>query len=335
MTQKLWPSLQALWRSVSTLFIAHGMKLLVILVCMGTGMYLARFIGKKVLEYFQERSDQHMISIERKKRAETLVRIFVFCCRITIIAIAVFMVLEELGIDIAPLLAGAGIVGIAIGFGAQSIVKDFFSGFFILLENQYRVGDVVKIGTLAGVVESINLRTTILRDLAGVLHIIPNGSIDRVSNMTFGWSRAVVDVNVAYTSNLDQVFSVLQEAGDELCQDPDFKNEIIEPPEVLGVDSFSDSAITIKVLIKTQPIQQWGVARAFRKQVKEAFDRSGIEIPFPQRVVYQREAGKFSTSQAPTDTSQAPTDTSSPAGADGSKTSSKSKKKSKRKKEKE
>jgi len=185
------------------------------------------------------------------------------------------------------------------------------------------------------VVESINLRTTILRDLAGVLHIIPNGSIDRVSNMTFGWSRAVVDVNVAYTSNLDQVFSVLQEAGDKLCQDPDFKDKIIEPPEVLGVDSFSDSAITIKVLIKTQPIQQWGVARAFRKQVKEAFDRSGIEIPFPQRVVYQREAGKFSTSQAPTDTSQAPTDTSSPAGADGSKTSSKSKKKSKRKKEKE
>ncbi len=286
MLSKTWATLIDFWTTCKNAVITHGIKIIFILICMLIALRLARFLGKKVSEYNDQRSDERTSQKERKKRADTLIHISVFACRVVIVVTALFMVLQELGLDIAPLLAGAGVVGLAIGFGAQNIVKDFFSGFFILLENQYRVGDVVKIGDMSGVVENVNLRTTVLRDLAGILHVIPNGEIKMVSNMTFGWSRAVVEIGVAFKENLDRVFQVLSDTGKELAQDEGFREKIIETPEVLGVERFDASAIIIKILIKTRPMEQWAVGREYRKRIKEAFDREGIVIPFPQRVVH-------------------------------------------------
>jgi small conductance mechanosensitive channel len=188
-------------------------------------------------------------------------------------------------------LAGAGIAGLAIGFGAQSLVKDVISGFFIILEDQIRIGDVVNIAGVGGIVEAISLRTIRLRDIEGRVHIVPNGLIEVATNFTREWSRALVEIGVAYKEDVDRVIDVLKEVGEDLRNDPDFKDLILEPMTVQGLDSFGDSSVNIRIFFKTLPIKQWDVAREFRKRVKKAFDQRGISIPFPHRTIYMEPGG--------------------------------------------
>jgi small conductance mechanosensitive channel len=196
------------------------------------------------------------------------------------------MILSELQIDIAPILAGAGVVGIAIGFGAQSLVKDLVAGLFIIIENQYRVGDVVRIADVAGIVESINLIKTVLRDLDGVVHIVLNGEIRVASNFTKDWSRVNLNVSVAYGEDLDHVISVINRVGKELAEDPEWAPLILKAPQVLRVDNLGDSGVEIKILGDTKPIRQWDVMGELRRRLKNAFDKEGIEIPWPHTKVY-------------------------------------------------
>jgi small conductance mechanosensitive channel len=229
------------------------------------------------------------IGIERAKRTETLANIIENTTRVIVLVAAALMVIKQVGIDIGPLLAGAGVVGLAVGFGAQSLVKDVISGFFILAENHMNVGDVVKIAGEAGIVETINLRVTVLRDFEGRVHIVPNGEISTVTNMTKEWSRAVLDIGVAYKEDYDQVVAILREVAEGMQNDTEYGPMILEPLEVLGLDSFGDSSVNIKVMFKTAPIKQWMVAREFRRRIKKAFDEKGIEIPFPHRTIYMGE----------------------------------------------
>ena len=210
---------------------------------------------------------------------------------VTGLLIAVFgtMALSELGVNIAPIIASAGIIGLALGFGAQSLVKDFLSGIFMIFEDQYGVGDVVDVGEASGTVEAVSLRVTRLRDLNGTVWYVPNGEILRVGNMSQNWSRAVVDVNVGYHEDLARVERVLREVAHDLWQDDEFSGIIIEEPEVTGVEMFTADGVTLRVLIKTAPMEQWGVARALRQRIKARLDHEGIEIALPQRVVWHRE----------------------------------------------
>ncbi|MFZ2958796.1 MAG: mechanosensitive ion channel domain-containing protein [Candidatus Ozemobacteraceae bacterium] len=255
------------------------------LILLGVGLIFefSNTLGESIITYV--RNEDRSSQSESEKRASTLVQIFNTTMRVVTSGIAGIMILRELGMDITPLLTGAGIVGVAVGFGSQSLVKDFFAGFFILVENQFRVGDVIEIGTRSGSVEKINLKTTVLRGIDGSVHIIPNGEINSVRNMTYAWSRAVLDIGVAYDADVDRALQLMKEIGDELAASPDFRDHIIERPEVLGVESLGDSAVILRMLVKTRPLSQWNVARAFRKKILETFSRERIEIPFSQHVV--------------------------------------------------
>jgi small conductance mechanosensitive channel len=206
-----------------------------------------------------------------------------------IIAVTVMMILKEFGIEIGPILAAAGIAGLAVGFGAQSLVKDVISGFFILLEDQIRVGDVVNIAGKGGLVEKVNLRTTVLRDVAGNVHYVPNGHIDVVTNMTKEYSRYVFDIGIAYRENVDEVIGVIKNIDEELRNDPEFKGDILEPIEIMGLDQFASSSVIIKARTTTLPIKQWRVGREFNRRLKMKFDELGIEIPFPHVTLYMGE----------------------------------------------
>lgn len=268
---------------------AHMPKIIIIVIGAWIVTRTTRLAGRKILDYTQD--EDPATKSEREKRAETLVNIVRNAIKIFIYIVASFMVLKEVGVDIAPLLAGVGIAGLAIGFGAQTLVKDFLTGFFILMENQYRVGDVVKIGDHAGLVEKIKLRTTVLRDLEGIVHIIPNGEVQSVRNMTYEWSRVVLDIGVAYKEDVDKVMQVLKDVGKKMRQEEPYSQYMLEDPQILGVDNFGDSAVTIKMLAKTCPLKQWDVGREMKRRIKHAFDKEGIEIPFPQRTVYIRKEG--------------------------------------------
>jgi small-conductance mechanosensitive channel len=206
------------------------------------------------------------------------------------VVVGLLTILPEFGVNIGALLAGAGLVGLAVGFGAQSLVKDVISGLFILVENQYGKGDVVNVAGVGGVVEDVNLRRTVVRDLDGAVHSIPNGEVAVSSNLTRQWSRVNMNVGVAYGEDLDRVMAVINRVGQELAQDPDFAPLIIGAPRALRVDDFGDSGIEIKILGETQPIRQWDVMGELRKRLKRAFDDEGIEIPFPHRVLVTRGA---------------------------------------------
>jgi small conductance mechanosensitive channel len=199
------------------------------------------------------------------------------------------LLLAEVGVDLAPLLAAAGIGGLAIGFGAQNLVRDVITGFFILLEDHVRVGDVVRVGGKGGLVEGISLRVLTLRDFDGSVHLIPHGTIETITNMTKDFSYYLLDVGVAYREDVDEVMAVLKEVGAELRRDPEFAPDILEDLEVVGVDDFAASQVTIKVRIKTVPIKQWRVGRELRRRIKKAFDTYGIEIPFPHLTLYPGE----------------------------------------------
>ncbi|WP_343906277.1 mechanosensitive ion channel family protein [Nocardioides aquiterrae] len=232
----------------------------------------------------------------RVQRAKTMGDLLKSVITGLLVAVIGTMVLSELGVDIAPIIASAGIIGIALGFGAQSLVKDFLSGVFMIFEDQYGVGDVVDVGEASGTVEAVSLRVTRLRDLNGTVWYVPNGAILRVGNMSQNWSRAVVDVNVAYHEDLVRAQRVLREVAHDLWEDEDFSDLIIEEPEVTGVEVFGPESVTLRVLIKTAPMEQWGVARALRQRIKARFDHEGIEIPLPQRVVWHREEQRTGSS---------------------------------------
>lgn len=223
---------------------------------------------------------------ERAKRIRTLGNLVVNTVGVVVFGAATLMVLKELNVDIMPLLTGAGILGLAIGFGAQTLVKDVISGFFLILENQVRVGDVASINGTGGMVESITLRTISLRDFSGTVHVFPNGSINTLANLTKDFSFAVLDIGVAYKEDTDQVNEVLRQVGEELARDERFGPNILAPLELIGVESFGNSEVVIRIRIKTLPLKQWETARELRRRIKKAFDAVGIEIPFPQRTLH-------------------------------------------------
>lgn len=255
-------------------------------LAVGLGMLVLLAVARGTTSRLRTMLQGALPSPEQVKRAETLAHVVQDVARVLIVAVGSLMILSELGLNVAPLLAAAGIGGLAIGFGAQSLVKDMITGFFILLENQIRVGDVVEIAGVSGVVEEVRLRTIRLRDLSGNFHIVPNGSVDKVMNYTYLYSYYLFDVGVAYREDVDEVMAVLKDVGAELQTDPEFNSDILEPLEMLGVDQFADSAVIIKCRIKTQPIQQWRIGREMNRRIKKAFDAKGIEIPFPHVSVY-------------------------------------------------
>ncbi len=224
--------------------------------------------------------------IEVKKRIDTLSSVTYRTLLLVVMAVVVVTILPEFGINAAALIAGIGLFGLAIGFGAQTLVKDIINGMFILAENQYGVGDVVTVGGLTGVVQDLNLRRTVLRDLDGVVHSVGHGQVDITSNWTKSYSRVNLNVGVAYDSNLDHVIQVINRVGKELSEDPVYKSRITDPPHVLRVDNFGDSSIDIKIIGETAPIEQWAITGELRLRLKRAFDAEGIEIPFPQRTVH-------------------------------------------------
>ncbi|MGH7205001.1 MAG: mechanosensitive ion channel family protein [Nitrospiraceae bacterium] len=205
-------------------------------------------------------------------------------------AAVAIITLAQIGLDVTPILASAGILGLAVGFGGQNLVRDVISGFFIVLEDQIRVGDVAIINGTGGLVESITFRTIVLRDLSGVVHVFPNGTINTLSNMTKSWSAYVIDVGVAYNEDTDLVVEVMRQVAEELKQDPGFAEKMIEPIEIFGVDNFGESEVVIKARLKTRPMEQWTVGREYRRRLKKAFDTQGIEIPFPQRSISMADA---------------------------------------------
>jgi small-conductance mechanosensitive channel len=240
---------------------------------------------KKVLIKKAER-DEKVDDSEAEKRINTLTGIILRAFRIGLYTVFIIMLLSKFAIDVAPLLASAGILGLAVGFGAQELVRDYISGFFMLLEDQVRKGDVAVINGTGGLVEKIELRTIMLRDFSGTVHIFQNGKISTLSNMTKDWSAMLFDIGVAYKENVDQVIEIMKQVGDDLKNDEVFGPHIIEPIEVFGLDNFGDSALVIKARLKTKPIQQWSIGREYRRRLKIAFDAHNIEIPFPHTTVY-------------------------------------------------
>lgn len=262
--------------------ISSGLKILFILIVTVILFRLVGVFSRKIFRVIQKRQDNS----EFMKRTDTLSSIVRYVLNSAIFVISGLVILGELGIEIGPILAAAGVLGLAVGFGAQSLVKDVISGFFILLEDQIRVGDVVIIAGKAGLVEKLNLRLTTLRDLEGKVHYVPNGQIAVVTNLTKEYSCYVFDIGVAYKENIDQVIELIKSVGQSLREDENFKNDVIDDIEVFGLDKFADSALIVKARIKTKPIKQWGVAREFNRRLKIKFDEENIEIPFPHLTMY-------------------------------------------------
>ncbi len=263
-----------------------GVRLVVIVV---GGLLLIRLfhmVADRILRLMAS-GDESMIS-EREKRARTLASFLRTMGTTLVVIVGAMMALREIGLDITPLLAGAGVVGLAIGFGAQSLIKDIIAGFFVLMEDQFHVGDVIQAAGVSGQVERMTLRMTIVRDLQGTVHFIPNGEIKVVSNLTKEWSRAVLEVSVDYAEDVDRVAGVLADVGRGLAQDGTFGKLVLEPAQVLGVESLSDSQVTIRMMVKTVPLKQWDVARELRRRIKARFDQEGIRTPHPQRVILTR-----------------------------------------------
>jgi len=230
---------------------------------------------------------------EQAQRARTMARVIHSTTLVIIVTIAGLMILRELGLDIAPLIAGASVVGVAVGLGAQTLIRDIIGGFFILLEDQFAVGDAIQVGNIGGGVEKMTLRATFLRDLEGALHVVPNGEMRIVSNRTKNWSRAIVDLGLAYEEDIGRVVTALEKIGQELYQDEGFAPLVLEEPMVTGVEALGDWAVTVRVMVKTKPGKQWDVARELRRHIKESFEREGIEMPYPrQEVLMSKWAGR-------------------------------------------
>ena len=270
----------------------EGLRVLLIVVL----AYFAIRMAGLALAHFEEvvtaRAEDDADRIEFSHRLQTISGLAKNAVNVLVVGSASLMILQELGINVTPLLTAVGIGGLAIGFGAQNIVRDVISGFFLILEDQIHVGDVVSVEGTTGLVESVKLRTIVLRDLSGTVHVIPNGAITTLSNLTREFSYSVIDVGVAYKEDTDHVVDVLRQVGSDLQTDPAFSAAILASLEVLGVNDFADSAVTIKIRIKTRPLKQWMVGRELRRRIKKAFDAQGIEIPFPHLSVYFGEVSK-------------------------------------------
>ncbi|MDI6849569.1 MAG: mechanosensitive ion channel family protein [Candidatus Saccharicenans sp.] len=279
-----------LWQKAIAWLIATGLKILLVVVFVMILFRFARVVSRRLEKVFLKgREDE-----ESKKRAQTLANLINQVIRVLVAIIAVITVLAALDIQIAPILATAGVASLAIGFAAQSLIKDVINGFFIILWDQIRVGDVVTVAGKSGVVESVSLKMTVLRDLSGNVHYVPNSLIDVVTNMTREYSRYVFDVGVSYFENVDEVRAVIRQVDEELRSDPAFAGEVLEPMEILGLDRFADSAVIIRARVTTKPGKQWEVAREFNRRLKIAFDRKGISIPFPHLTMFigQDKSGK-------------------------------------------
>lgn len=261
--------------------LTSGLRVLLIVVLTLVALRVARFLSTRIFKLSKKEKDP-----EFQKRVDTLSSVIHYILVFGILIVAAIMVMGELGIKIGPVLAAAGIVGLAVGFGAQSLVQDVISGFFILLEDQIRVGDVVQVADKGGLVERMTLRMVVLRDLAGNVHYVRNGHIQVVTNMTKEYGRYVFEIGVAYREDVDEVIEVIKEVDEELRSDPAFSKDILEPIEILGLDQFADSAIIIKARTKTKPIRQWAVGREFNRRLKKKFDEKDIEIPFPHLTLY-------------------------------------------------
>jgi len=264
-----------------------GWKIFLIVgICLGIFMMIRRFAPLAIRRTVR-RQMKRKRKVEREKRVATLVRLTTTTSGIGLGTLATFLALQQLGINMTAPLVGFGVFGIAIGFGAQYLIRDLIAGFFVYLENQYNVGDVIKVGNIAGGVEEISLRRTILRDLDGARHVIPNGEIRTVSNLTQEWSRAHLNISVAYKEDLDRVMALMRQTWEEMTDDPNWGPFMIaKTPWLLRVDEFGSSGITIKMVGETEPIKQWDVMGEYRRRIKRVFDKEGIEIPWPHVKLY-------------------------------------------------
>lgn len=267
-------------------YVGVSFRIGLILVMTGVALYAIRLVIPRLRETIATRQE----STEDSQRIRTLSRVVRYVLNTATLVVAALLVLGEVGISIAPVLGAAGVVGLAVGFGAQSLIKDYFTGFFLLFENQIRIGDVVEAGGKAGLVEELTLRYLRLRDYSGNVHFIPNGSIATVTNMSFGFAYAVIDAAVAYGEHIPDVIAMMRRIGGELRADPDFAQRILADIEIAGVEQLADSAVVIRCRFRVAPLEQWNVRRAYLQRLKQAFDDAGIEIPFPHIKVVQASA---------------------------------------------
>jgi len=281
---------------VMSFIVNNGPRILLLVIIFLLTYLVLRWLIKAILPKFAFK--RYKSKEEQQERIETLRRALHSGMTIIILIVAVLTLLSEFGINVSVLLGGAAVFSLAIAFGAQSLIKDYFSGVMIISENQYRVGNVVNINNVSGVVEDITLRMTILRDVEGVAHFIPHGEIKIVSNLGYIWSQVALDIKIAYTENVDYVMEVIMDVARALRKDPEFGKFIIRDPELLGVDSFADSSIVVKILVKTPPLKQWTVKRELLRRIKNRFDEEGIEIPLSyQRIHYTPGEGLISHSE--------------------------------------
>ena len=255
-------------------------------------MKISRRLTSGIFNRLSDNND----TLDFRRRADTLKSVSNYVITIVLTGIGTAMILGEIGVDLGPILATAGVLGLAIGFGAQSLVEDMISGFFIILENQIRVGDVVDIVGHAGKVEELNLRMTVLRDLEGKVHYVRNGQIKTVVNLTKDFSCYVFDIGIAYREDVNEAMAKMREVDEELRADEAFKDKIIEPLEIFGLDAFGDSAVMIKARYQTRPGEQWGIGREYKRRLKAVFDENDIEIPFPHVTLYM---GRDKNGEAP------------------------------------
>lgn len=265
-------------------------------LCLATYRLVKLLTGRLLEREIPE--EDPIVKRSREQRARTLASLLNNIAAVTIGVVGLLTVLTIIGVKIGPILATAGIVGLAISFGAQSLVKDLINGIFILLEGQFGIGDVIRVGEIAGQVEKMTLRATMLRDSEGIVHILPNGEITRVSNLTKAWSRSLLDIRVAYREDIDRVMAVLSDLGDEFVADPEWAGLVIDKPEILGVQNLTESAVVIRMVTKTLPLKQWEVGRELRRRIKNRFDREKIEIPYPHMTLYWGE-GETNTRAEP------------------------------------
>lgn len=256
------------------------------IVAIVTVAWISTAFLQGLIRRLRVRIAQRLDDAEAVKRAETLGRVCRYLVAVVISLVAVVLVLSEIGISVAPILGAAGVVGLAVGFGAQSLVKDYFTGFFLLLENQIRQGDVVKLGDHSGLVEEVTLRYVRLRDYDGHVHFVPNGQIGTVVNLSRGFAQAVIDVGVAYREDLDHVMAVMRQVADVLREDHAYRERILDKFELAGVERWDESAVVLRGRFRVAPLAQWDVRREYLRRLKSAFDEQGIEIPFPQLVLH-------------------------------------------------
>ena len=271
-------------RWLITDFISILILILLLIIVLRVTSSLVRRLKSILLKRMVYREEEP--DMEAEKRLNTLMGVLRKIISVVVWTIFIMIFLEKININIIPILSAAGIVGLAVGFGAQELVRDFISGFFILLEDGIRAGDVVTLNGTTGTVEKMELRTITLRDSMGVVHIFQNGKVNTISNMTKGWSAVRFDIGVAYKENLAKVMEVMQQVGDEMYAEDEYKSNMLASVEVSGLNNFGDSALEIRARIRTKPGKQWGIGREYRKRLKEAFDKHNIEIPFPHQTIY-------------------------------------------------